>query len=79
MLRTLASVDDSFRRLCNRLSERLARFAGYADLYTSARGKVEAGQRGWVDASDRDSCHIVWIQFHEDLLATLGIPRGSDT
>jgi hypothetical protein len=23
-------------------------------------------------------CHILWIQFHEDLLATLGIPRGSD-
>jgi hypothetical protein len=20
----------------------------------------------------------MWIQFHEDLLATLGIPRGSD-
>ena len=31
-----------------------------------------------VDAPDRDSCHLVWIQFHEDLLATLGIPRGSD-
>ena len=27
---------------------------------------------------DRDSCHTVWIQFHEDLLATLGIPRGTD-
>jgi len=21
----------------------------------------------------------LWIQFHEDLLATLGLPRGSDT
>jgi hypothetical protein len=31
-----------------------------------------------VDAPDRDSCHLVWMQFHEDLLATLGIPRGSD-
>jgi hypothetical protein len=26
----------------------------------------------------RDSCHTVWIQFHEDLLATLGIPRDAD-
>ena len=25
---------------------------------------------------DRDSCHTVWTEFHEDLLATLGIPRG---
>jgi hypothetical protein len=45
----------------------------------SALSKVETGQRAWVDACNRDSCHMVWIQFHEDLLATLGIPRGSDT
>jgi hypothetical protein len=45
----------------------------------SALSKVETGQRAWVDAYNRDSCHMVWIQFHEDLLATLGIPRGSDT
>jgi len=68
----------SFRRLCDQLSERLARFDRYADLYTSALDKVETGQHTWIDASDRDSCHMVWIQFHEDLLATLGIPRGAD-
>jgi hypothetical protein len=39
---------------------------------------VDQGNRAWVDAPGRDSCHILWIQFHEDLLATLGIPRGSD-
>lgn len=26
----------------------------------------------------QDSCHIVWIQFHEDLLATLSPERGCD-
>ena len=26
-----------------------------------------------------DSCHIVWMRFHEDLLATLGLPRGPDS
>jgi hypothetical protein len=78
VLQTLASVEGSFRSLCGQLSERLARFDGYADLYSAALGKAGAGQRAWVDASDRDSCHMVWIQFHEDLLATLGIPRGSD-
>jgi hypothetical protein len=44
----------------------------------AALRKVEAGQHSWLDAPDRDSCHLVWIQFHEDLLATLGLPRGSD-
>ncbi len=79
VLRTLASLDGSFRRLCNQLSACLARFDGYADLYSSARDKADTGQRAWVDASDRVSCHMVWMQFHEDLLATLGIPRGSET
>lgn len=79
VLQTLSSVDRSFRRLCDQLAECLTRFDGYADRYSSALSKVAAGQRAWVDAHDRDSLHIVWIQFHEDLLATLGIPRGSDT
>ena len=78
VLQTLESLGGSFRRLCGQLSECLARFDGYAGLYSSALGKVETGQHSWVDASDCDSCHMVWIQFHEDLLATLGIPRGSD-
>ena len=78
VLRTLASVATSFRLLCAQLSACLARFGGYAGLYASALGQVERGHRAWVDAPDRDSCHILWIQFHEDLLATLGIPRGSD-
>jgi hypothetical protein len=78
ILRTLASVGTSFRELCSQLAGGLARFEGYADRYCAAVAKAERGQRAWVDGHDRDSCHIVWIQFHEDLLATLGIPRGSD-
>ncbi|MFC7550282.1 transcriptional regulator [Plantactinospora sp. GCM10030261] len=78
VLKTLTSVEASFRQLCAGLADRLARFDGYADRYSTALRKVNMGQRAWVDAHDRDSCHILWIQFHEDLLATLGIPRGSD-
>lgn len=78
VLRTLETLDEAFRQLCTRLAECLQRFYGYADRYSSALAKVEAGQRRWVDAPDVDSCHTVWVQFHEDLLATLGVPRGSD-
>ena len=78
VLRTLTSVEGSFRGLCDELAARLARFDGHADRLSSALRRVAAGQRAWVDAPDRDSCHLVWIQFHGDLLATLGIPRGSD-
>ena len=78
VLRELASLDRAFRQSCNQLADHLQRFDGYADRYSSALAKVDAGQRRWVDAPDFDSCHTVWIQFHEDLLASLGIPRGSD-
>jgi hypothetical protein len=78
VLSALASLEGPFKRLCGQLSGCLARFDGYAALYSSALGKAATGQHSWVDAPDRDSCHMVWIQFHEDLLATLGIPRGSD-
>ncbi|HEX8005452.1 MAG TPA: transcriptional regulator [Trebonia sp.] len=79
VLRTLAFLNTSFRQLCDQLADCLERFGGYADRYSAALYKAETGQRAWVDAPDGDSCHIVWMQFHEDLLATLGIPRGSDT
>jgi hypothetical protein len=78
VLRSLGYLGTSFRRVCEQLSGRLARFDGYAWRYADVLSKVDSGDRAWVDAPDRDSCHILWIQFHEDLLATLGIPRGSD-
>jgi hypothetical protein len=79
VLRALAAIEESFRSLCGQLAGCLARFGGYAALYSAALSKAQAGQRGWVDGHDRDSCHLVWIQFHEDLLATLGIARSTDT
>jgi hypothetical protein len=78
VLRTLASLGRAFRDLCDELAALLTRFDGYGDRFSSALREVEAGRRGWLDAPDRDSCSLLWIQFHEDLLATLGIPRGSD-
>lgn len=78
VLGTLTSLDRALARLCGRLVEVLRRFDGYAGRYTAALARVDAGQRQWVDSPELDSCHTVWIQFHEDLLATLGMPRGSD-
>jgi hypothetical protein len=78
VLRALRSAGVEFAALCAELSGRLARFGGYAGLYAAALRRVDAGERGWVDGHDRDSLHLVWIQFHEDLLATLGIERGTD-
>jgi hypothetical protein len=78
VLGMLTSLGQAFAHLCIQLADCLQRFDGYADRYSSALAKVDAGRGRWVDAPELDSCHTVWIQFHEDLLATLGIPRGSD-
>jgi hypothetical protein len=78
VLRALSQVEGAFGNLCHRLAARLRRFDGYAERFSHALAKVQSGLPRWVDAPDVDSCHTVWIQFHEDLLATLGIPRGSD-
>lgn len=56
----------------------LPRFAGHAPRYRAALTRVDQGERAWVDAPDRASAHVVWIQLHEDLFATLGIERGTD-
>jgi hypothetical protein len=78
VLQTLSALDSALRRLCTRLADRLQRFDGYADRYSTALARIDRGERRWVDAPELDSCHTVWIQLHEDLLATLGIARGSD-
>lgn len=59
------------------LAEALERFAGYDIRYAAALERADAGQLAWVDAPGIDSCHTVWIQLHEDLMATLGVERGS--
>ncbi len=76
VLRELTEVGAAFADLCELLSRHLSRFDGYAGLYSAALARARSGDTRWIDGPDRDSCHLVWIQFHEDLLATLGIPRG---
>lgn len=73
-LRTLGARFTSF---AERIAAHLDRFGGYPDAYAAALAYVERGEHAWVDAPDRDSLHLVWIQFHEDLVATLGIERGA--
>jgi hypothetical protein len=59
------------------LAESLARFAGYPVRFTAALDKVDLGQGTWVDGVGIDSCHRVWFELHEDLLASLGLERGA--
>jgi hypothetical protein len=57
-----------------RLTSHLDRFAGYHHRFTSALTKA-GHEPAWITGTDRDSCHRVWFELHEDLIATLGLAR----
>lgn len=62
------------RGLEMRLAGALPRFGGYAQRLDQAVANATSAP-AWLIATDRDSFHRVWFEFHEDLIATLGIQR----
>jgi hypothetical protein len=69
VLDELAAIGQELAPLAAQLTATLDRFAGYDSRYTRAH------QAGWVDSTTVDSCHRVWFELHEDLIATLGVRR----
>ncbi|MBC8092493.1 MAG: transcriptional regulator [Pseudonocardia sp.] len=72
VLTTLHGINDDLRPLVGRLAAVLTRFSGYATRFGAALTRARAGNTAWVDRTDVDSCHRVWFELHEDLVATLG-------
>jgi hypothetical protein len=77
VLAELAVIGRALAPIIGRLSEVLDRFRGYDTRFTAALHRAQAGESGWVDGTDIDSCHHVWFELHEDLIATLGLDRGA--
>lgn len=75
VLDELSAIDRALAPLAARLDHILARFAGYDSRFSTALHRAKAGDNGWVDRTDVDSCHRVWFELHEDLIATLGLVR----
>ncbi|GAA1590956.1 hypothetical protein GCM10009804_53840 [Kribbella hippodromi] len=78
VLHELAVIDRALESITARLTAVLPRFGGYDTRFAAALARVRAGEGGWVDRSDVDSCHRVWFELHEDLLATLNLNRGDE-
>lgn len=75
--RVLGLLTDLHRRadaVCVELSAALPRFGRYRTRLTHALTLASAGELHYV-TDDLAAYHTVWFQLHEDLLATLGIPR----
>ena len=79
VLRELTAIDRELRPLIDRLGDLLTRFRGYDARFTAALTRARAGEPAFVDRSEVDSCHRVWFELHEDLIATLGIDRRTQS
>lgn len=78
VLAELAAIDRALAPLADRLGKVLLRLGGYDARFAAALRRAQAGDAAWVDGSDIDSCHRVWFELHEDLVATLGVDRGAE-
>jgi hypothetical protein len=71
----LADLARELRDLERHLTARLGRFAGYHGRFTVALARA-GHDPAWITGIEVDSCHRVWFELHEDLIATLGIARA---
>lgn len=72
----LSALAERLGPLSEDLAGVLDRFQGYHARFAAALDRVLAGDTAWVDRTNVDSCHKVWFELHEDLIATLGLTRG---
>jgi len=79
VIEELGQLGGRLRPLTAEVAAVLPRFDGYADRSHLAFTKASRGENRWVTGVGIDSCHVVWMQLHEDLLATLGLERGQET
>lgn len=76
VIEELTRIGTELADLEPRLAAGLSRFAGYHARFTGALTRVRNGDPSWVTRVREDSCHTVWMELHEDLIATLGLERG---
>jgi hypothetical protein len=74
VLDRLTDLDRRAEVACARLFAAMLRFRRYRERLADALARARSGALEYVTESTA-SYHAVWFQLHEDLLATLGIPR----
>ncbi|MCW4459170.1 transcriptional regulator [Microbacterium sp. MPKO10] len=77
VLRELSEIEHALAPISEEVENILNRFGGYDVRFTAALRRARGGELEWVAGSEVDSCHRVWFELHEDLIATLGIDRSA--
>ncbi|WP_166996977.1 transcriptional regulator [Paramicrobacterium fandaimingii] len=78
VLYELGEIERGLAPISESLEGILYRFVGYDVRFTVALHRARRGEHEWVDGTSIDSCHRVWFELHEDLIATLGIDRRAE-
>lgn len=78
VIEQLAQLHARVEPIGDELATLLARFAGYGPRLSFALAQVRSGDLDFFTKPMVPSYHTVWFELHEDLLATLGIERGSE-
>jgi hypothetical protein len=71
----LIALDERAGAVARHSAAAVSRLAPYRARLRSARTRVEGGEHEWFTSPRIDSYHTVWMQWHEDLLLTLGLER----
>jgi len=74
IISSLRGPAEALRGLESRLGALLPRLTGYHLRFAAALGRASTDP-AWINGIERDSCHRVWFELHEDLIATLGLRR----
>ncbi|MCO8277023.1 transcriptional regulator [Actinoplanes sp. TRM 88003] len=75
VLELFGDLDRRAEEVCAELAKALPRFGRYRHRLGAALERARGGAREEL-ADSMTSYHVVWFQLHEDLLVTLGRPRG---
>lgn len=75
----LEEIDGAVQPICAQLLSVLPRFQRYGPGFANALMRLKSGDREWLTKPTIMSYHTLWFELHEDLLATLGLDRASET
>ena len=75
VVQRLVALDERAGAVARHAGRAVARLSPYRARLRDARTRVEDGEHDWFTSPRIDSYHTVWMQWHEDLLLTLGRER----
>jgi hypothetical protein len=78
VIERLSALDERAGAVARHAGTAVVRLVPYRARLRTARTRVEDGDHEWFTSPRIDSYHTVWMQWHEDLLLTLGRERESD-